>query len=214
MKHSVFLNLKGRYFMENQNQCIEIVIYRTENLTDSDRQRTGAVQQASELPGFSGWLPLTGCDSLFVRADLVVWDSPESAVSAGKIVSASKEFSGLRESVIDFIGSGYFASPVGGLLLMQQGDGVEIGRFRLREGVTEEMALSAWRSMCESHLSGLSGWRGQRLFRLEDGTFIDLALSGSLSQSQKICGSWAGNEACETFLGLIEPVSMEFGTAL
>lgn len=197
-----------------KNQCIEIVVYHTGNPAEADRQRADALQQVSALSGFSGWLPLTGDKDPCSRADLVVWDSAEAADAAEKTVSTSEAFSGFRESVSSFIGSGHFASPVGGLPLMQSGDGIEIGRFRLREGVTEEVAHSAWTHMVEAHLSGQGGWRGQRLFRLQDGTFIDLAFSESLSQSQAICNSWAGNEACEAFLRLIEPVSMAFGAAI
>lgn len=101
-----------------------------------------------------------------------------------------------------------------GMSLMQPNDGVEMGRFRLREGVTEEAMHAAWRDMTSGYLSTQNGWRGQRLIRLEDGTFMDIACAATPACSRKICDSWAGNATCDAFLQMIEPVSIEFGSII
>lgn len=114
------------------------------------------------------------------------------------------------EIVIDKTGT----PAAGGNALIQPGDGVEMGRFRLREGVTEAVMRAAWVDMTSGYLSAQYGWRGQRLIRLEDGTFMDLAFATTPACSHAICESWAGNAACDAFLQLIEPVSMEFGSII
>ena len=106
------------------------------------------------------------------------------------------------------------AQLTGGIVLMQPGDGIEMGRFRLREGVAEATMRAAWEEMTAGYLATRNGWRGQRLIRLEDGTFMDIAFAASLACSHAICDSWAGNAACDAFLRLIDPISMEFGSVI
>lgn len=89
--------------------------------------------------------------------------------------------------------------------------GIELGRFRLRAGCEERALRQAYRAMVEQHLRHQPGWRGQRLVRLEDGSFIDLAFAADAAQAKAICASWQGQAACDAFLALIEPVGMEFG---
>lgn len=97
---------------------------------------------------------------------------------------------------------------------MRASDGVEFGHFRLRAGVSEDELRAAHSHMVERHLQRQPGWRGQRLVRLDDGTFIDLALAASVEQARLICDQWRGNASCEAFLKLIEQVDMMFGTVL
>lgn len=91
-------------------------------------------------------------------------------------------------------------------------DGIELGRFRLRLDATEDAVRVAHAKMIENHLSRQPGWRGQRLLRMQDGTYCDIAFAATEAEAQAICTSWSGNQDCEAFLALIEPISMEFGS--
>lgn len=191
--------------------CLEIVTYKSIDLVEADRQRQLAAGIAAKLPGFAGWLPLTGSADPSERADVVGWTSLEAAHEAAKQVGAAEQFASFRRTVDEFKGMGHFKLETGGLPLMQDGDGVELGQFRLREGVTEEALRCAHARMVEHHLSQQTGWRGQRLLKLKDGIWADLAFAQSQETAEAICASWSGNEDCEAFLAMIEPVSMQFG---
>jgi hypothetical protein len=197
-----------------KNQCVELAIYTTDSPENAQRQRDKAIDEISGYPGFSGWLPLQHQNNPHALADIVLWDSVQSAESAGKAVGNSEAFSGFRQTVKEVTGAGYFTGPVGGIALMLPGNGVEIGRFHLKEGVSEETLLNAWSRMTTEYLTGEHGWRGQRLLKLQDGSFIDLAFAANPSRSQSLCESWAGNPLCGAFLDLIEPVSIEFGSVV
>ncbi len=95
--------------------------------------------------------------------------------------------------------------------MMQADEGFELGRFRLRHDVTVGELQAAHTRMIENHLSRQTGWRGQRLLRLKDGTWLDLAFAASIEAAEAICASWSDSPDCNAFLALIEPVSMEFG---
>ncbi|MDF7649999.1 hypothetical protein F3J38_21020 [Pantoea sp. Acro-805] len=189
-----------------------MAIYTTDSPESAQNHRDKAIGEISGYPGFCGWLPLQDQKNSHTLADIVLWDCVQSAESAGKAVGNSDAFSGFSQAVKEVTGAGYFNGPVGGIALMLPGNGVEIGRFHLREGVSEEALFSAWTRMTSEYLSGEQGWRGQRLLKLQDGSFIDLAFAVNPAYSQSLCDSWAGNPACAAFLDLIEPVSIEFGT--
>jgi len=192
--------------------CIEIVTYKVDDLAEADRQRDIARKRAAGLPGFGGWLPLSGGKDQGARADVVLWASPEAAETAAEVVGSTAEFAHFRATITEFGGVGHYAAPAEALALMQSGDGIEIGRFRLLQGVSEEAMRTAHAKMIAGHQSRQPGWRGQRLVRLRDGTFMDIAFAATEAQSQAICDSWAGSANCEAFLSLIEPISMEFGS--
>lgn len=190
---------------------LEIVTYQVGSVPEADAQRQGAREIASGFPGFSGWLPLADAETREQRADLVVWATPEAAAEAAAKVGSGDDFAPFRNTIAAFGAMGHFALPAGGLPMMQQDEGMELGRFRLRPGVTEDMLRASHNRMIESHLSRQAGWRGQRLLKLEDGSWLDLAFAASTDQARAICESWAGNADCVAFLALIEPISMEFG---
>ncbi|MDF3835877.1 hypothetical protein P3W85_23415 [Cupriavidus basilensis] len=191
---------------------IEIVTYKVGNPTEADRHRRNACMLAARLPGFGGWQSLSDGKGQGARADVVLWASPEAAEAAAEIVGSSAEFADFRATITEFGSIGHYAAPAGGLALMQSGDGIEVGRFRLRQGISEEVMRAAHVKMIADHLSRQPGWRGQRLVRLQDGIFMDIAFAVTQAQSQIICDSWAGNADCQAFLNLIEPISMEFGS--
>ena len=191
--------------------CLEIVTYQSTNPVEADDQRQLAATIAAKLPGFTGWLPLTDSAEPGERADVVGWTSQEAAHEAAKQVGAAEEFAPFRRTVDQFKGMGHFELGTGGLPFMQDGDGVELGQFRLRDGVTEAALRSAHTRMVEQHLSQQTGWCGQRLLKLKDGIWVDLAFAQSQETAETICASWSGNKDCEAFLEMIEPVSMQFG---
>lgn len=192
--------------------CLEIVTYSVSSERDADRQRAAAMQHAQLLPGFAGWLPLSGGQGNVRRADVVAWTNQTAAEDGAKVVGSADAFAPFRATITELGTMGYFALRPGGLPMMQAGDGVELGRFRLRTGVTEAVLRAAHTRMIKNHLSWQPGWRGQRLLRLQDGSWLDIAFAATEHTAQAICASWAGNHDCEAFLALIEPVSMEFGT--
>lgn len=191
---------------------LEIVTYKVGSIEQADHQRQVAMELAADLTGFSGWLPLADAKTGEHRADLVVWADQDAADAAAGAVGSGDDFAAFRATITKPGGMARFALPSGGLPMMQAGDGMELGRFRLRPEVTEAMLRAAHRRMVENHLSRQSGWRGQRLAKLTDGSWVDLAFAATDRHARAICASWAGNPECEAFLALIEPVSMEFGT--
>lgn len=90
--------------------------------------------------------------------------------------------------------------------------GIEIGRFRLKSGITEEALRAAYATMIASHLALQTGWYAQHLVKLSDDVFLDIAFATSEDHAKAICASWQDQPVCNAFLALIEPVSMEFGT--
>ncbi|MCC5968852.1 MAG: hypothetical protein JJU15_02790 [Pararhodobacter sp.] len=192
--------------------CLEIVTYKVSAGDEADHQREQAAQRAARLAGFSGWLALSGGTNREARADMVVWRSRDAAEAAAKVVGDGDDFADFRATITEFGGMGHFALPAGALAFMQAGDGMELGRFRLRPGVTDAAIRAAHTRMVTQHLSQQPGWRGQRLVHLQDGTWLDLAFAASEAEAQAICASWTGNPECDAFLELIEPLSMEFGT--
>ena len=99
-------------------------------------------------------------------------------------------------------------------LSLHPGQGVELGRFRLKPGVSEQEMRTAYEAMVQGTLTPLPGWAGQGLIALAEGEYIDLALAEDQPQAEAICASWQGKPACEAFLALIEPISLTFGTLL
>lgn len=191
--------------------CLEVVTYTITQTGEADIQRERARALARDLPGFAGWLALSGAHDNIERADLVAWSSTAAADLAAKTVAESEAFAPFRATIKQVGIVSHYALPAGGLALMQPGEGVEIGLFRLRERYTKDALRAAHSAMIANHLSLQPGWRGQRLVRLNDGTWADLAFAETPAAAERICASWAGQADCEAFLAMIEPVSMNFG---
>ncbi|MGO4855389.1 hypothetical protein [Phaeovulum sp. W22_SRMD_FR3] len=144
---------------------LEIVTYQVGSVHEADARCQSAREIAAGFPGLSGWLPLADAEAGLLRADLVVWATPEVAVDAAGKVGTGDDFAPFRETITAFGAMGHFALPAGSLPMMQEGEGMELGRFRPRPGVTEEVLRAAHTRMIETHLSRQTGWRGQRLCR-------------------------------------------------
>lgn len=191
--------------------CYEIVLYHCADADQADQQRRVAQAQARVLPGFQSWLPLCGADDARMRADLVIWDSLASAEQAAGVVAQAPEFAPFRDGITAMTAMGHYHA---GRALSQDAQGIELGRFRLKPGTDEAQMRAAYDRMVARHLSQLPGWRGQQLIRLQDGSFVDLALADSQDRAMAICETWHGNADCQAFLALIDPISMEFGRAI
>lgn len=97
---------------------------------------------------------------------------------------------------------------------IQKTFGLELGRFRLKQGISEAAMREAYQLMVANHLSKQSGWCGQHLVKLDDGVFLDVAFALTKDHAKAICASWHDQPVCDAFLAFIEPISMEFGTVI
>ena len=194
--------------------CMEVVTYRVSNPETADVQRRAARDRARNLAGFAGWVPLSGAQDRTERVDIVTWASLEDARNAAAIVGESPDFAAFRDSISQLVSMAHFIAETRPPVSMAEGEGLEIGRFRLKPGVGEEEMRKAHERMVAQHLSRQQGWYGQRLVRLQDGSFLDLAFANSRDSAIRICNSWQGNPDCAAFLALIEPAAMEFGDVL
>lgn len=194
-----------------QGHCLEVVAYRVEDPDRADHERRLALDKIRSFPGFLAWTQLTGTGEAAQRVDLVAWKSEEAALSAAREVGEGADFAGFRATIGSVASMGHYAASQPAPVGLLSGDGMEIGRFRLKAGVAEADMRTAHARMVERHLSRQPGWLGQRLVRLESGTFLDIAIADSRARAVAICNSWQGNADCDAFLALIEPENMEFG---
>ncbi|QOV69706.1 hypothetical protein [Citrobacter sp. BDA59-3] len=192
--------------------CYELVIYKVENPQEADAARVTARQLLQHFPGFIGWLALSGSDNPAERVDLVTWHSAEEAQAAAKAVGSQPEFAAFRASVSLLHSMGHFIAREAQASSLSAGNGIEIGRFRLKPGVDEHAMRNAYRQMVDSYLALQPGWQSQHLVSLGDGVFVDLVFADSQASAKAICASWQGQPICDAFLDVIEPESMEFGS--
>ncbi|GEM_PF-3195531 len=86
---------------------------------------------------------------------------------------------------------------------IQKSFGLELGRFRLKEGMSEAALQEAYQAMVTNLLSKQSGWRGQHLVKLGDGIFLDVAFALTEDHAKAICA-----------VGAISPFVMLFWHSL
>ncbi len=194
--------------------CYEIVTYTVADAPTADTSRAAAQELLATFPGFIHWAPFSGAGNAGTRVDLVAWRSLEEARSAAEAVGSAPEFADFRSSVVNIVSMEHYRLPPGAQHPIVSGNGLEIGRFRLKPGVTEADMRKVYEAMAERHLAAQTGWRRQHLIKLDDGVFLDLAFADARVRAQTICASWSGQADCDAFLALIEPESMEFGTVL
>jgi hypothetical protein len=191
--------------------CYEIVTYLVKNPLKAEAVRVHAKHMLTSFPGFIDWVTLSGSSDDANYADLVVWGSAEAAKHAANAVETLPEFSDFRE-MIDRIGSiGHYQARSQTVLPVQNERGIEIGRFRLKPDVSEAAMREAYTTMVNTHLAKQPGWLGQHLVQLEEGVFVDIAYARDQQCAKAICATWQGQAACEAFLLMIDPESMEFG---
>jgi len=192
----------------------EIVVYKINDATSADKERDSARKLISTLPGFISWAPFTGASDAEDRADLVAWASMDDALAAAERVGTAPEFAAFRATLKQMVSIGHYTASTKPEIPVISGNGIELGRFRLKSGISEQAMREAYAAMVSKYLSHQSGWNTQHLVKLADGTFVDLAFADDETTATEICASWQGNADCDAFLALIEPISMEFGTIL
>lgn len=191
--------------------CYEVVTYTAHSVQQADAARTHAKQLLAHFPGFVDWIALSGVHDGTQRADIVVWQSEQAASVAAQAVQTQEEFAGFRASVQCLHSMAHYRGERSMRMPAIMDAGVEIGRFRLAPGVEEGAMRAAYARMVATHLSQQTGWLDQRLVKLDDGDFVDLAFASSNDAAKALCASWQGQKDCEAFLAMIVPVSMTFG---
>ena len=190
--------------------CLEIVTYRVGATETADRERGAAREHAQKLPGFAGWLQLSGHEPE-ARADVVVWANREAADNAARAVGSGAQFAPFRATITEFGGVGHFPLPIGAMPFMQPGEGITLTRFRPRPGVSAEALRDAHARMIAAHLAQQPGWRGQRLAQLEGDIWCDIGFAASQSEAQAIATDRSQNAEAAAFLALTEPLQGEAG---
>lgn len=189
--------------------CHEIVVYDCDDPALGDAAREMARARLSTFPGFLRWQRFTGCEDARRRVDFVSWRSLDEARLAAFAVESQNEFKAFRASVSRMGSLNHYFDEDEGAPARR---GVEIGRFRLKAGVTEERVRDAHGTMVADCLSRMRGWRAQHLVRLDNDIYVDLAYAEDQASSERICAAWLGEAACDAFLSLIEPESIVFGS--
>lgn len=192
----------------------EIVVYKINDAATADKEREAAREHISALPGFISWMPFTGSNATEDRVDLLAWASLDDALEAAKRIGTAPEFAAFRATLKQMVSIGRYETQTVFQQPVSSGKGVELGRFRLKAGASEQAMRDAYAAMVSKHLSHQAGWHTQHLIKLADETFVDLVFAASQPRAIEICASWRGNAECDAFLSFIEPVSMEFGTVL
>ncbi len=192
--------------------CYEIVTYSVTDPVQADTARAAARTLIATYPGFLSWTEFVGAREPARRTDLVAWRSEADAMTAARSVGEDPAFADFRASVervqsIDH----YHATSRGSTA---PGEGLELGRFRLKDGVEEGEMRNAYQRMIQNHLSRQPGWLRQGLVALGNGRFIDMAFAIDQGHAESICASWAADPDCEAFLALVEPEDMTFGTLI
>ena len=189
----------------------EIVLYRVNDPATFDVARSAAQTRVQHLPDWIGWDHLTNINDPAMRADLVSWRDEAAARAAGDIVGRAVEFAPFRDAIARVEHFGHYRA-IGGLApAPAAGLGIELGRFRLKEGADPADMKQAHQAMVRDYLSQQSGWRGQFLIDLGHGEFVDVALAETQSRAEAICASWQGNPLCEAFLAHICDAELAFG---
>lgn len=96
--------------------------------------------------------------------------------------------------------------------------GLEFSHFRLRAGATAAELQSAAREMAQGLYEGQPGFVEHAILHNGRGDYVDLVMADSAARAEALCQSWqSGNEpggyakACQRYLSLIEPGSMQMG---
>ena len=190
--------------------CYEIVSYDVSDPAQADAARAAARTLIAAFPGFLSWTEFVGAREPTRRTDLVAWRSEAEAMTAARSVGEDPEFADFRASVVRVQSIDHY--HVAQLGLAPQGEGLELGRFRLKNGVEEGEMRHAHQRMVQNHLSRQPGWLRQNLVALGEGRFIDMAFAVDQQHAEDICAGWAANADCDAFLALVDCEDMTFGT--
>ncbi len=164
--------------------CYEIVTYSVSDSSTADVARSEARRRLEAFPGFIAWQAFHGAADPAARVDVVIWRSLEAAEAAAAEVGTAAEFASFRASIKNLSGMDHYRMDAAEAHPTFQGDGIELGRFRLNPGVSEEKMRGAYRAMVDLHLARQPGWRRQHLVRLADDAYMDVAFAESRERAE------------------------------
>lgn len=191
----------------------ELVLYSASDAREADRARAEVHKRVRALPGFRSYLPLTNVNDPTKRADVVQWASLEAAKAAAETVQRHTDFVPFMRSVASVDRMAHFRMQPGTSADDITG-GVEVGFFRLKEGVTEAQARAAHAKAVDGYLSTQPGWVAEYFVRFDDGLYLDLLLAESRERAEAICRLWHDHPDCLAFASLVEDVDVKFGSAI
>jgi len=87
--------------------------------------------------------------------------------------------------------------------------GVELGIFKLKEGVSEAEMLEAAKNMEQEFLKKEEGFLGHGVLKGKDGKYVDLAFATSQEKAEEICSKWMGNKFALKYLEFINPETVD-----
>ncbi len=85
--------------------------------------------------------------------------------------------------------------------------GMELGIFKLKNGVLESDMLEAAKIADQEFLSKEDGFLGHAVLKGKGGLYVDLAFASTQEKAEEICGKWMSNEFTLKYLGFIDPES-------
>lgn len=196
-----------------QGSTYEVVIYETTDSSNADHARREVQSKISALPGFRSYLPLVHRDDPTRRADIVEWDTFEAAHAAAASLPSNPDFAPFLATIASVASMGHYVrqDPTSA---SEPSIGVEIGFFRLRDGVTEAEARAAHARAVNGFLSHQPGWIAERLVKFDGGLYVDLLFAVSEERARAICDLWHGHDDCRRFASMVEDVDMKFGTSV
>ncbi len=86
--------------------------------------------------------------------------------------------------------------------------GMELGIFKLKEGVSESDMLKAAKLADQELLSKEDGFLGHAVLKGEGDLYADLTFASTKEKAEEICAKWMGNEFTLKYLEFIDPESV------
>ncbi len=87
--------------------------------------------------------------------------------------------------------------------------GLELGMFKLKDGVLESDMLNAAKAMQKEFLCKEADLFWHLILKSDDNTYLDIALASTKENAIKICNSWMQNEFALQYIDFIEPTSVQ-----
>ncbi|WP_102794916.1 hypothetical protein [Bowmanella denitrificans] len=92
---------------------------------------------------------------------------------------------------------------------INQFTGLEWGRFKLKNGVTEAQLLACHARVTREFMSQQQGILGHYLLKGPDGQYVDLALADSQDRAEQVCAMWMDNAATLALVEQLDPASVD-----
>lgn len=192
----------------------EIVVYSATEEGAADAARAAVRTKIESLPGFIGFMPMKGAEDGTRRADIAIWSSLDAAKAAAGEVGSDPGFAPFLSSIAKVDSMGHFVPQWPVPQALSTGQGIEIGRFRLKPGFSEADARAAHRHAIDTFMSRQAGWLAEYMVRFADGTYADVLIAESQARAEAICAMWHGQPACEAFVAMVDVSDLAFGAMM